>query len=408
MRRVAAILYHRRAGFSANGMGVWKVPEERVLEIGRCMAAVRGISHCYQRPTYADWPYSLFTMAHGRSKQECDAILDSIERRRASASAPRCTARRSSRRSGCCTSPTNSRPGSASTRASETGTQVPDMSDSRSAALYRRACEVMPGGVNSPVRAMRAIGRDPLFIAAGEGAELIDVDGNRYVDYVGSWGPLIHGHAHPAIVQAVTQSGGQGHQLRRADGRRGAAGPGGRGAHAGSRDAADDLLGHRGRDDGDPPRARRHRPREGAQVRGRLPRPRRRPAGARRLGARDPGAAVQPGRAAGRRRADDRRAVERPRGADRRHRGARAGRDPRRAAAGEHGARVARGGLPRAAARARRSNRRAARARRGDQRVSRRPRRGAGADGRERRPHDPRQGARRRAAGGRAGRRGRS
>ncbi len=79
LRRVAAILFHRRAGFSANGMGVWQVPEERVLEIGRCMAAVRGISHCYQRPTYADWPYSLFTMAHGRSKQECDAILDSIE-----------------------------------------------------------------------------------------------------------------------------------------------------------------------------------------------------------------------------------------------------------------------------------------------------------------------------------------
>jgi len=78
LRRVAAILYHRRAGFSANGMGVWKVPEEEILDIGRRMAAVRGISHCYQRPTYADWPYSVFTMAHGRSKEECDAILDAI------------------------------------------------------------------------------------------------------------------------------------------------------------------------------------------------------------------------------------------------------------------------------------------------------------------------------------------
>jgi siroheme decarboxylase len=78
LRRVAAILYHRRAGFSANGMGVWKVPEDRILEIGREMAATRGISHCYQRPTYPDWPYALFTMAHGRSKEECDAILDSI------------------------------------------------------------------------------------------------------------------------------------------------------------------------------------------------------------------------------------------------------------------------------------------------------------------------------------------
>ena len=78
LRRVAAILYHRRAGFSANGMGVWRVPEEQVHEVGRRMAAVRGISHCYQRPTYADWPYSVFTMAHGRSKPECDAVLDRI------------------------------------------------------------------------------------------------------------------------------------------------------------------------------------------------------------------------------------------------------------------------------------------------------------------------------------------
>jgi DNA-binding Lrp family transcriptional regulator len=78
LRRVAAILYHRRAGFSANGMGVWKVPDERIEELGPRMASFRGISHCYQRPTYEDWPYSVFTMAHGRSKEECDAILDAI------------------------------------------------------------------------------------------------------------------------------------------------------------------------------------------------------------------------------------------------------------------------------------------------------------------------------------------
>ena len=81
LRRVAAILYHRRAGFSANGMGVWKVPDEQIAEIGCQMAAVRGISHCYQRPTYEDWPYSVFTMAHGRSKEECDAVLDAIAER---------------------------------------------------------------------------------------------------------------------------------------------------------------------------------------------------------------------------------------------------------------------------------------------------------------------------------------
>jgi DNA-binding Lrp family transcriptional regulator len=78
LRRVAAILFHRRAGFSANGMGVWRVPDDKIAEYGPRMAAFRGISHCYQRPTYQDWPYSVFTMAHGRSKEECDAILDAI------------------------------------------------------------------------------------------------------------------------------------------------------------------------------------------------------------------------------------------------------------------------------------------------------------------------------------------
>ena len=78
LRRVAAILYHRRAGFFANGMGVWNVPAGEILDTGRRMAAFRGISHCYQRPTYPDWPYSVFTMAHGRSKEECDEILDTI------------------------------------------------------------------------------------------------------------------------------------------------------------------------------------------------------------------------------------------------------------------------------------------------------------------------------------------
>jgi len=75
--------------------------------------------------------------------------------------------------------------------------------DTRSQELYARALQYLPGGVNSPVRAMRAIGRDPLFIERGEGAELTDVDGNTYVDYVCSWGPLMLGHANPAVLDAV-------------------------------------------------------------------------------------------------------------------------------------------------------------------------------------------------------------
>jgi siroheme decarboxylase len=76
LRRVAAILFHRRAGFSANGMGVWQVPADRIADVGPRMAAFRGISHCYERPTYADWPFQIFTMAHGRSKAQCDAIIE--------------------------------------------------------------------------------------------------------------------------------------------------------------------------------------------------------------------------------------------------------------------------------------------------------------------------------------------
>jgi glutamate-1-semialdehyde 2,1-aminomutase len=84
------------------------------------------------------------------------------------------------------------------------------LTDTRSAELYRRAQQLIPGGVNSPVRAMRAIGRDPIFIAAGEGAEIVDVDGNRLIDYVCSWGPLIHGHAHPQVLEAVIAAAGRG------------------------------------------------------------------------------------------------------------------------------------------------------------------------------------------------------
>ena len=79
-----------------------------------------------------------------------------------------------------------------------------------SAAAYGQAVELLPGGVNSPVRAMRAIGRDPVFVARGEGAELVDVDGNRYVDWMMSWGPLIAGHAHPRVVSAVSAAAAAG------------------------------------------------------------------------------------------------------------------------------------------------------------------------------------------------------
>ncbi len=75
----------------------------------------------------------------------------------------------------------------------------------KSCQLYRRAVKLIPGGVNSPVRACKSVGADPLFIRRAEGAVIVDADGNRYIDYIGSWGPMILGHNHPAVVKAVTR-----------------------------------------------------------------------------------------------------------------------------------------------------------------------------------------------------------
>jgi DNA-binding Lrp family transcriptional regulator len=75
MRRFAAILYHRKAGFTANAMVVWKVPEERAEAIGETVAAYSAVSHCYLRPVYPEWPYPLFSMVHGKSKEEVETIV---------------------------------------------------------------------------------------------------------------------------------------------------------------------------------------------------------------------------------------------------------------------------------------------------------------------------------------------
>jgi DNA-binding Lrp family transcriptional regulator len=72
MRRYAAVLHHREAGFAANAMAVWKVPEEMAEQVGIKMAAHPSVSHCYQRPTYPDWPYTIFTMIHGHTPEECE------------------------------------------------------------------------------------------------------------------------------------------------------------------------------------------------------------------------------------------------------------------------------------------------------------------------------------------------
>ncbi|MTV47483.1 AsnC family transcriptional regulator [Heliobacillus mobilis] len=78
MRRFGVALRHREVGFTANGMGCWDVPEERAEEVGKTMATFREASHCYQRPRFEGWPYSHFTMIHGETREECEAIAKRI------------------------------------------------------------------------------------------------------------------------------------------------------------------------------------------------------------------------------------------------------------------------------------------------------------------------------------------
>lgn len=80
------------------------------------------------------------------------------------------------------------------------------MNHTRSEELYRRALEIIPGGVNSPVRAFRSVGGNPVFVERGQGSHIFDADGNEYIDYVGSWGPLLLGHRHPAILAALERA----------------------------------------------------------------------------------------------------------------------------------------------------------------------------------------------------------
>ena len=223
------------------------------------------------------------------------------------------------------------------------------MKHDKSEALFARAQAVIPGGVNSPVRAFRSVGGIPRFIARGKGSRIFDVDGNDYIDYVGSWGPLLLGHRPPSgdrrrfgrpskigtsfgaptereveLAELITR-------LRAIDG-----------------DGAPGELRHRGDDERAAAGARVHGARPDREVRGLLPRPRRFAAGEGRLGHGDAWELPTRGRSAGVRGDDHRAAVQFDR------RGGE-GISPstakdrcrdRRAGGGQHGLRAARAGIP--------------------------------------------------------------
>ena len=323
LRRVAAILFHRRAGFSANGMGVWQVPDEHIAAVGPRMAAYRGISHCYQRPTYADWPYSIFTMAHGRSKEECDAILDAI-----AADNPEIQDRATLYSS---TEFKKIRLLYFTEDFKRLGTRARarlmavSLTDARSTELYARALQRMPGGRQlAGARDGRDRPRPGLRRArARRRARRRRRQPLRRLR-------VLVGAAHPRPRPPRGPRRGRGggrarDDVRRADAGRGRPGRGDRPADAVGRDGAHDLVGDRGDDERDPPGPRGDRAREDPEVRRRLPRPRRRPARRRRARAWPPRAIpASPGVTEAATAATVVVPVERRRGAAAGHRGARA------------------------------------------------------------------------------------
>jgi glutamate-1-semialdehyde 2,1-aminomutase len=193
LRRFAAILDQREAGYVANGMVVWRVPEASIERVAGVAASLPQVSHCYQRPTYPDWPYNLFTMIHARSREDCRALARNISQETGVSDYVILFSTKEYKKARI-----------------KYFDPAHAITTSRSHSLYAEAQSYMPGGVNSPVRAFRAVGGEPLFIARGEGPYIYDVDGRRYIDYVLSWGPLILGHAHPRVVSALKEAAERG------------------------------------------------------------------------------------------------------------------------------------------------------------------------------------------------------
>ncbi len=192
LRRVAAILFHRRAGFSATGWASGRSPRIGSPSSGR------------------GWPRSAASATATSARPTRTGTTRSSPWRTGGRRGVRRRPRRHRGRDGLHRGPRDAvlldrvqedPPAVLHRRLQELGSaaRVSGPPDARSAELYARAVRSLPGGVNSPVRAMRAIGRDPLFVASAAGAELTDVDGNVYVDWMCSWGPLILGHADPEV-----------------------------------------------------------------------------------------------------------------------------------------------------------------------------------------------------------------
>lgn len=194
IRRFGASIKHQKTVWKYNSMVAWRIDDERVDAAGERAARHPNISHCYHRPSAApDWPYTLFTMIHGRSAEECRRVVEELRRE--------------------CALDEYAVLNSLKELKKTSMTYFPREADSmqeRSERLFEEARRIIPGGVNSPVRACRNVDSVPLFIKSARDSRITDADGREFIDYVLSWGPMILGHAHPAVTAAVVEAAGRG------------------------------------------------------------------------------------------------------------------------------------------------------------------------------------------------------
>jgi glutamate-1-semialdehyde 2,1-aminomutase len=197
IRRLGATLWHQRSGFSANAMVVFQILPELATATGEKLARLAYISHCYLRRPTQTWPFNLYVMIHAEDRT---ALLSRIAEIRELVPADQWRVLESLREL----------KKTSLTYFSEDLYQDGGPEVKKSKNLFTEALQLIPGGVNSPVRACRAVGDDPVFIARGRGARIYDVDGNSYLDFVNSWGPLICGHAAPWMLNALTETAKKG------------------------------------------------------------------------------------------------------------------------------------------------------------------------------------------------------
>ena len=307
IRRFGATLRHQQSGYEANALVAWAVPEADLKRIGQHLAGQRAVTHCYARRPAPSWPYNLYTMVHGRTPDECVKIaaqmaaetgLSDYEMLFSETELKKTTMRyfkegeRPLTVTGAAGTPggLGSLPGARQRRngwlcrgLSPPCTKPqpfpslrillptlwrPAMATSKqSEALFKAACELIPGGVNSPVRAWQSVGLTPRLITRGAGARVFDVDGNSYLDYLGSWGPLILGHAAPSVVAAIAAAAALGTSFGASHARGTGTGPGPLRGGAGACHGAPGQLRHRSLHERPAVGPGRHGPFPGDQVR---------------------------------------------------------------------------------------------------------------------------------------------